>query len=262
MASLTRWTSEWTPEVGDGQGGLACCDSWGRKVGHDWVTELNWTDLKCCVNFCCTTKWFSYIYVLFHILFLYGLSRDIESSSLHYTAGPCPGIISARKRTRTWLKLLFLVHFLSDLHPHGRWAFAKWILFPGAYKANCHEAWPRTVGPIWSVLVCINLLLEYKCPMQLSWLSMAKSMWHAHQRWVEEMVAYHVTHILTSSQAEPQVFPNHKTKLTYLSYKHFSCVHLYNVRHSWMCLFFHISVLPSAQCQKVYGYGFLPQVIV
>ena len=23
--------SEWTPEVGDGQGGLACCDSWGPK---------------------------------------------------------------------------------------------------------------------------------------------------------------------------------------------------------------------------------------
>ena len=22
---------EWIPGVGDGQGGLACCDSWGRK---------------------------------------------------------------------------------------------------------------------------------------------------------------------------------------------------------------------------------------
>ena len=32
---------EWTLGVGDGQGGLACCDSW---VGHDWVTELNWID--------------------------------------------------------------------------------------------------------------------------------------------------------------------------------------------------------------------------
>ena len=35
---------EWTPGVGDGQGGLVCCDSWGRRVGHDWATELNWTD--------------------------------------------------------------------------------------------------------------------------------------------------------------------------------------------------------------------------
>ena len=38
--------SEWIPGVGDGQGGLACCDSWGRRVGHDWATELNWTELK------------------------------------------------------------------------------------------------------------------------------------------------------------------------------------------------------------------------
>ena len=34
---------EWTPVIGVGQGGLACCDSWGRRVGHDWVTELSWT---------------------------------------------------------------------------------------------------------------------------------------------------------------------------------------------------------------------------
>ena len=32
----------WTPGVGDGQGGLACWNSWGRRVGDDWVTELNW----------------------------------------------------------------------------------------------------------------------------------------------------------------------------------------------------------------------------
>ena len=35
---------EWTLGVGDGQGGLACCNSWGHRVGHDWGTELNWTE--------------------------------------------------------------------------------------------------------------------------------------------------------------------------------------------------------------------------
>ena len=35
-----------TPGADDGQGGLACCDSWGRRVGHDWATELNWTMAK------------------------------------------------------------------------------------------------------------------------------------------------------------------------------------------------------------------------
>ena len=33
---------EWTPGVGDGQGGLACCDSWGRKE-LDMTEWLNWT---------------------------------------------------------------------------------------------------------------------------------------------------------------------------------------------------------------------------
>ena len=36
--------SEWTPGVGDGQGGLACCDSWGRKES-DTTEQLNWTEL-------------------------------------------------------------------------------------------------------------------------------------------------------------------------------------------------------------------------
>ena len=34
--------SEWTPGVGDGQGGLACCDSWGRKESNT-AEGLNWT---------------------------------------------------------------------------------------------------------------------------------------------------------------------------------------------------------------------------
>ena len=36
---------EWTPGVGDGQGGLACCDSWGRKES-DTTERLNWTEPK------------------------------------------------------------------------------------------------------------------------------------------------------------------------------------------------------------------------
>ena len=35
--------SEWTPGVGDGQGGLVCCDSWGRKES-DTTERLNWTE--------------------------------------------------------------------------------------------------------------------------------------------------------------------------------------------------------------------------
>ena len=52
------------------------CNSWILKKSFYWSI----VDLKCCVNFCYTAKWFSYICVcvcvLFHILFHYGLSQD------------------------------------------------------------------------------------------------------------------------------------------------------------------------------------------
>ena len=36
---------EWTPGVSDGQGGLACCNSWGCKES-DTTEWLNWTELN------------------------------------------------------------------------------------------------------------------------------------------------------------------------------------------------------------------------
>ena len=38
MASPTQWIWVWIPGVGDGQGGLACCGSWGHKESD--ATEL------------------------------------------------------------------------------------------------------------------------------------------------------------------------------------------------------------------------------
>ena len=35
----------WTPVVGDGQGGLACCDSWGRKES-DTTERLTLTHIS------------------------------------------------------------------------------------------------------------------------------------------------------------------------------------------------------------------------
>ena len=46
-SEMARWhhrlyghESEWTPGVGDGQGGLSCCNSWGRKES-DTTERLN-----------------------------------------------------------------------------------------------------------------------------------------------------------------------------------------------------------------------------
>ena len=41
---LNGHESAWTPGVGDGQGGLVCCDSWGRKE-LDRTERLIWSDL-------------------------------------------------------------------------------------------------------------------------------------------------------------------------------------------------------------------------
>jgi len=47
MAEWHHWLdgreSEWTLGVGDGQGGLVCCDSWGYKE-WDTTERLNWTN--------------------------------------------------------------------------------------------------------------------------------------------------------------------------------------------------------------------------
>ena len=53
MAGWHHWldgcASGWTLGVGDGQGGLACCDSWGHKES-DTTERLNWTELKLSVH--------------------------------------------------------------------------------------------------------------------------------------------------------------------------------------------------------------------
>ena len=48
MAGWHHWldghVSQWTLGVGDGKGGLVCCDSWGRKES-DTTERLIWSDL-------------------------------------------------------------------------------------------------------------------------------------------------------------------------------------------------------------------------
>ena len=60
MAGWHHWLdgheSEWTLGVGDGQGGLACCDSWGRKES-DTTERLNWLNWTCKDNQLHTLKW-------------------------------------------------------------------------------------------------------------------------------------------------------------------------------------------------------------
>ena len=59
---------EWTLGVGDGQGGLVCCSSWGCKE-WDTIEQLNWTELM--------LKWSPTSIILFFssfILLLFSMS--------------------------------------------------------------------------------------------------------------------------------------------------------------------------------------------
>ena len=91
---------EWTLGVGDGQGGLACCDSWGRKESV-MTEQLNWTDTRFMVN-----VWF----------FLF-LEKDISrglNSVLHLLAcGFWPNFLVLQTSLVVWS--LSYLSFLSSL---------------------------------------------------------------------------------------------------------------------------------------------------
>ena len=67
---------EWTLGDGDGQGGLACCDSWGRKES-DTTEQLNWTELMICI---CV-----YIFVFVKIFPLIMYTRDLSTLEIDNT---------------------------------------------------------------------------------------------------------------------------------------------------------------------------------
>ena len=76
MAGWYHWLdgreSEWTPGVGDGQGGLACCHSWGRKELH--TTEWrNWTQSRTSWPILCYLKLESIVGQIFASIFRSGL---------------------------------------------------------------------------------------------------------------------------------------------------------------------------------------------
>ena len=68
MAGWHHWLdgreSEWTSGVGDGQGGLVCCDSWGHKESVR-TERLNWTDWTHLFILIYLLLWYLHLYVIF-----------------------------------------------------------------------------------------------------------------------------------------------------------------------------------------------------
>ena len=87
---------EWTPGIGDGQGGLAWCGSWGCKE-LDTTEQLNWTELKT-----------SNSVGILHLCYAKSLQScptlcdPIDSSP---PGSPVPGILQTR--TMEWVAISF-----------------------------------------------------------------------------------------------------------------------------------------------------------
>ena len=78
--------SEWTPGVGDGQGGLACCSPWGCKE-LDTTEWLNWTD---------DSSMFSFLRNLFSITavaFSVSARSTWRFQSLHIFVNACYSLV-------------------------------------------------------------------------------------------------------------------------------------------------------------------------
>ena len=104
MAGWHHWLdgheSEWTPGVGDGQGGLACCDSWGHKES-DMTEWLNWL-----------TDWSDFKHRTYNLA-IFSLRPNIDSSSISAISINATCICLEHSR----MKQEHPRGFLSHVHP-------------------------------------------------------------------------------------------------------------------------------------------------
>ena len=118
----------WTPGDGDGQGGLACCDSWGRKESDtterlNWLTD--WTDRSFALsNSACST--------------LKRQSRKTNKMGEAEWVQP----MSSQVESVALITLLPWEHFLIS----SVFCFLPWkcIYYHPSYKANMRLKWEKT----------------------------------------------------------------------------------------------------------------------
>ena len=90
MHPLNAHKSEQTPGGGEGLGSLVLGSPWGRRLGQDSATEQQELIYKVVLVSLYSKVIQLYIYIhSFKIIFLYGLSQDVEYGSLCYAVGPC-----------------------------------------------------------------------------------------------------------------------------------------------------------------------------
>ena len=114
----------WTPGVGDGEEGLACCNSWGRKQS-DTTEKLNWTEGGLISTF--KKK------ILGDILYL--RNWKTRHSLLNFNIWP-PLEDSSLKTFRPWDSSSPSVNFSRSIYGLCIQLKAKWWLSPQPSSSN------------------------------------------------------------------------------------------------------------------------------
>ena len=102
---------ERTPGVGDGQGGLACCGSWGRKES-DTTEQLNWTELSLCLLLFLLCWLFPQLHSLLHPL-IWSLCLQFSS-----TTQSCPTLWNSMDCSTSGLPVHHQVPEFTQTHAH------------------------------------------------------------------------------------------------------------------------------------------------
>ena len=120
----------WIPGAGDGQGGLAWCDLWGHRVGHDWASELNWI------------PW---------LLQLHWPSKLPLYSPMTMVTTPCPQNSTLKPALFRPQRLLFSSHaFLFPWLIFSLWKFTISLIFLFS---------PHLLACFWHLLLFLKYLL-------------------------------------------------------------------------------------------------------
>ena len=130
MAGWHHWLDgcefEWTPGVGDGQGGLACCNSWCRKESET-TEQLNWTELNLSMSAAYMTS------IVFRIN-----PKTLAQPPSFFLLCPCPSLWSHHLSLLIWLQLTVKILPCFFLSPSLGvcFSFCKYSFFISIHPSN------------------------------------------------------------------------------------------------------------------------------
>ena len=127
----------WTPGVGDGQGGLACCGSWGHKE-LDTTEWLNWTELN----------WTEYLMSVY----LLALVEDPKKVEKHFSSPTVEQFLGRGKEYRVrWFGIQISI---LPLGIYCSWISSSvWVCLFHQLWSSCVECWGQGTR---SFLILIN----------------------------------------------------------------------------------------------------------